>query len=150
METKLYSITTKKDEQCEDCPFYDNCTETTICTALNIDDYITKAEQIDLDFGLNCTILQMISDDYKDRFIAEFNQTYIRFTKLRTMCMAWDKNELKFTPTCPRELYDAQITYMLNYLSILWVRAKLEDVTLEVLPEDVELFNSIEDNKYIK
>lgn len=80
---------------------------------------------------LNETILLMTSKDYKQRFIAEYEQTRIRLEKLTRMCDKWDKGELDFTPTCPRDLYNEQLTYMRGYLKVLRTRAHLEGIELD-------------------
>ena len=47
---------------------------------------------------LRDTYARMVSEDYKDRFIAEYCQLKIRYNKLKTMLDKWDNNELDFTP----------------------------------------------------
>lgn len=73
----------------------------------------------------------MISADYKERFKAEYFQNKIRFDKLAAMCEKWDKGELTFTPTCPRDLYARQLDNMQKYLKDLEERAVLEGVDLK-------------------
>lgn len=80
--------------------------------------------------NLSDTAALMRSSDYKDRFKAEYYQLSIRLDKLTAMIEKWDRNELNFTPTCPRELYDVQINAMKEYLNVLKQRAKLENVEL--------------------
>lgn len=77
------------------------------------------------------TIPLMCSDDYKQRFRAEYFQNVIRYDRLYKMVEKWDKGELEFTPTCPREIYDRQLSEMGAYLSILEERAKLEDIDIK-------------------
>lgn len=72
----------------------------------------------------------MISPDYKERFRAEFLQLHNRLHGLQNMLDQWDNNTLSFTPTCPRELYDAQISAMYKYFEVLKERAKLENIEL--------------------
>lgn len=72
----------------------------------------------------------MCSADYKKRFVAEYWQNKIRYDKLVRMVEKWDAGTLEFTPTCPRELYDAQLEAMAKYLNVLVERAKLENVKL--------------------
>lgn len=72
----------------------------------------------------------MISKDYKERFKAEYKQLYIRYNGLKNMISKWDKNELNFEPTCPREIYDVQLKAMSDYMSVLEERAKLENINL--------------------
>lgn len=79
---------------------------------------------------LNQTSNLMVSDDYKDRFKAEYYQVKIRYDKLKLMLEKWDKSELDFTPTCPRDTYDWQIKVMEEYLQILKMRANMEHVDL--------------------
>ena len=80
--------------------------------------------------NLTDTAALMSSSDYKERFKAEYYQLSIRLDKLTAMIEKWDKDELNFTPTCPRELYDVQINAMKEYLNVLKQRAKLENVEL--------------------
>lgn len=79
---------------------------------------------------LRDTYARMVSEDYKDRFIAEYCQLKIRYNKLKTMLDKWDNNELDFTPTCPRSLYDLQIKGMEVYLDVLGDRAEIEKIEL--------------------
>lgn len=77
---------------------------------------------------LNKTIELMQSPDYKDRFIAEYYQTKIRFEKLSNMVLNWDN--LSFVPTCPKSTYILQLEYMEKYLAVLELRAVTEDIVL--------------------
>lgn len=76
------------------------------------------------------TVALMTSANYKERFQAEYYQLQTRYEKLKVMTEKWDKGELTFTPTCPREIYDKQLSEMGAYLSILEERAKIENVEL--------------------
>lgn len=71
------------------------------------------------------------SDDYKDRFIAEYQQLVIRYNGLRNMLDKWDRNELPFIPTCPRSTYNMQIKAMTDYIAVLEARAVMEDIDLQ-------------------
>jgi hypothetical protein len=79
---------------------------------------------------LSQTVEMMTSSDYKERFKAEYYQVQIRLEKLRVMLEKWDKNELDFTPTCPKSTYTWQIKAMEDYLQILKARANMEGVEL--------------------
>ena len=79
---------------------------------------------------LKDTVKMMNSDDYKERFKAEYYQLKIRTNGLKNMLDKWDKGELNFTPTCPREIYNDQMEYMMNYMTVLANRAALEGVDL--------------------
>ena len=80
---------------------------------------------------LKDTVDLMLSDDYKDRFIAEFRQLEIRYDKLLDMMDKWRKGELNFTPTCPMDMYVKQLQGMEMYLDVLYDRAELEGIDLE-------------------
>ncbi len=81
-------------------------------------------------FELRDTVIDMLSTIYTDRFRAEYNQLKIRYDKLVTMVEKWDKGELNFVPTCPRELYTRQLDAMIDYLAVLEERAIFEKVDL--------------------
>lgn len=73
----------------------------------------------------------MLSEDYKDRFIAEYMQLKNRYDGLKKMLEKWDKNELSFIPTCPREVYNFQLRAMKEYVDSLVIRAKIEGIDLK-------------------
>ena len=79
---------------------------------------------------LSETVEMMNSADYKERFRAEYFQLKIRVNGLKNMLDKWDKGELNFIPTCPREIYNDQMEYMMNYMTVLANRAYLEHVDL--------------------
>lgn len=76
------------------------------------------------------TALLMTSNDYKERFLAEYYQLETRYTKLQAMVNKWDEGTLEFTPTCPRSLYDLQLRAMKDYLTVLETRALIEGVKI--------------------
>lgn len=77
------------------------------------------------------TINGMVSEDDKERFIAEYQQLVIRYKGLKKMLDNWDKNKLIFTPTCPRSTYNMQIKAMTDYIAVLEARAVMEGIDLE-------------------
>lgn len=79
---------------------------------------------------LNDTIKGMTSEDYKERFIAEYQQLVIRYNGLKNMLNKWDRNELPFIPTCPRSTYNMQIKAMTDYIAVLEARAVMENINL--------------------
>lgn len=83
---------------------------------------------------LKDTMSMMTSDDYKERFKAEYYQLETRYLKLHRMYENWDN--LDFKPTCPKAWYEKQLKAMLDYLNVLGARAVLEDVELD---QDEEL-----------
>lgn len=76
------------------------------------------------------TVELMQSEDYKERFTAEYWQTKIRYEKLHVMIVKYDAGTLEFTPTCPINLLKDQAKYMGMYLYQLEVRAQIEGIEL--------------------
>ena len=79
---------------------------------------------------LKDTIELMKSEDYKDRFIAEYWQVRARFDKLCIMHSRMKDGTLDFEPTCPIEIYNKQLSAMAQYIDILEQRAELEGINL--------------------
>ena len=76
------------------------------------------------------TIDMMTSDDYKERFIAEYWQLRIRTHKLAAFIGKYRRDELDFIPSCPVGLLEQQADAMCRYLELLQKRAKIEGVDL--------------------
>ena len=81
------------------------------------------------------TVDLMNSEDYKERFIAEWMQTEIRYKKLHAMVIKYEAGTLNFTPKCSLELLKKQKSFMGQYLYCLEVRAEIEGIKL---PESSE------------
>ena len=79
---------------------------------------------------LNDTVELMNSNDYKDRFKAEYLQTKIRYDNLHTMLVKYQAGTLDFEPDTSRTILMEQERYMREYLRILEVRAEIEEVVL--------------------
>ena len=90
---------------------------------------------------LKDTIELMQSEDYKERFKAEYYQTKIRYERLKafnTKIEAANAAKYATSPVtlreprhdCPESLLREQQTVMGNYLHILEVRAEIEGVEL--------------------
>ena len=77
------------------------------------------------------TATMMLSQDYKERFKAEYYQLSIRLKKLSDMLEKWDHGTLEFTPTCDKTIYTDQMCAMFLYLQVLKRRAEIEGVVLE-------------------
>lgn len=78
---------------------------------------------------LKDTIELMTSDDYKDRFRAEYQQTKIRYDKLHKMLVRHDAGTLPFEPANV-ELLREQAAAMGRYLYLLEERAEIEGIEL--------------------
>lgn len=76
------------------------------------------------------TVPGMLSDDYKRRFIAEYNQCYIRYRKLGALVhnMLYNSNKLNFEPKCSSALLMSQLNVLRTYLCILKERARVEGI----------------------
>lgn len=90
---------------------------------------------------LKDTYQKMISSDYKERFIAEYWQTKIRYEKLRNFCNRIEVGEMtegkipEPEHDCPLELLREQQNIMGRYLHILELRAIIEEVDLNIMKE---------------
>lgn len=80
--------------------------------------------------NLEGTVELMQSENYKDRFKAEYYQTKMRYDKLHRMVTKYEAGTLDFTPDCPLELLKQQKKAMGEYLHALEVRAEIEDIKL--------------------
>ena len=80
---------------------------------------------------LKDTIELMNSENYKDRFKAEYYQPKIRYEKLRKMLIKHSAGTLEFTPTCSIVTLENQKRYMGEYLKTLEIRAEMEGIELE-------------------
>lgn len=79
---------------------------------------------------LKDTIELMNSNDYKERFKAEYLQTKIRYEKLHKMTVKYEAGTLNFEPSCSLEILKEQKSYMGNYLRMLEIRAEIEKIDL--------------------
>lgn len=79
---------------------------------------------------LTNTIDMMCSQDFKDRFSAEFYQLKIRRDGLQSMLIKYRKGELSFKPKCSYELLHKQLIFMDAYMNILSERATFEGIEL--------------------
>lgn len=79
---------------------------------------------------LKDTIKLMNSEDYKERFIAEYLQAKIRYDKLDAMTVKYEAGTLNFEPSCSLELLKEQKKHMGNYIRILKIRAEIEGIEL--------------------
>ena len=79
---------------------------------------------------LKDTVELMNSEDYKERFKAEYYQTKIRYIKLHRIVIKYEAGKLEFEPKCSLELLKEQASYMGNYLRVLEIRAEIEHIEL--------------------
>ena len=80
---------------------------------------------------LRDTVLLMNSEDYKERFKAEYLQLKIRYNKLHRMVIKYEAGTLNFEPNCSLEILKEQKSYMGNYLRMLEIRAEIENINLD-------------------
>lgn len=76
------------------------------------------------------TVDLMLSDDYKERFKAEYYQTKIRYEKLHKTIVKYEAGTLDFDPSCGIDLLKCQASHMREYLYCLEVRAEIEGIGL--------------------
>ncbi len=80
---------------------------------------------------LNDTVVLMNSDDYRDRFKAEYYQLSIRREKLINILAREATGTLAFEPSCSINLLGEQVAAMGRYLAILEARAEAEGIILD-------------------
>ena len=79
---------------------------------------------------LKDTIEMMTSEDFKERFKAEYYQLLLRLDALTGMLIKWENNMLDFEPKCSKETLENQIIFMKGYVDILLLRSKIEGIEL--------------------
>lgn len=79
---------------------------------------------------LHETVAMMQSEDFKERFKAEYWQAKIRYDKLDAMTVKYEAGTLPFTPNCTLELLKEQKKHMGNYIRCLKIRAEIEGIDL--------------------
>lgn len=79
---------------------------------------------------LKQSAVQMLSDSYEERFLAEYLQVTARMMLLKRMLSDWEAGTLDFKPICPRSFYEDQLTIMEDYAIVLKERADLESIEL--------------------
>ena len=80
---------------------------------------------------LKDTIEMMGSEDYKERFKAEYLQLKIRINGLRNMLKKYKAGTLPFTPSCSYDLLNGQLKAMELYATYLEERAEIEGIDLK-------------------
>lgn len=92
-----------------------------------------------MSLNLKDTAEMMNSDNYKERFIAEYWQTKIRYEKLKSFNnkieaaqrTEWAHNKLEMPKhDCPPDLLRQQQQVMGEYLHVLEIRAEIEGIKL--------------------
>lgn len=79
---------------------------------------------------LKDTVQEMLDEDYKERFKAEYHQLQIRYDKLTGMIEKYKNGTLGFTPSCSVEFLENQCRVMREYLSIMRKRSEIENIKL--------------------
>lgn len=81
-------------------------------------------------YRLEDTIWLMQSDNYQDRFKAEYYQTSIRMGKLYEIITHYNDGALGFKPKTPLSILQEQWETMNDYLNCLKLRADIEGIDL--------------------
>ena len=80
------------------------------------------------------TIEKMTSPDYRERFAAEYQQTKIRYEKLKHFCDVIEASKISDVEEpnhdCPLKLLREQQKIMGQYLHVLEMRAIIEKIKL--------------------
>ena len=85
-------------------------------------------------YDLSSTNKLMVSEDYKERFLAEYIQLETRYEALMNIIWKYDHGEkLGFEPDTPMHLLKKQAKAMYEYISALNERARFEDINISSL-----------------
>ena len=76
------------------------------------------------------TVKMTETEDYKERFKAEYYQTKKRYDKLHRLIVRYDAGTIDIELTCPIGLLKHQKSMMGQYLYDLEVRAEIEKIEL--------------------
>lgn len=74
------------------------------------------------------TVAMMLSENYKERFKAEYFQLKTRLEKLQGFIDLYEAGKLNFKPDCSLELLKRQELAMKEYFNLLSERADIEKV----------------------
>ena len=85
-------------------------------------------------YDLSSTNKLMASEDYKERFLAEYIQLETRYEALMNIIWKYDHGEkLGFELDTPMHLLKKQAKAMYEYISALNERARFEDINISSL-----------------
>lgn len=79
-------------------------------------------------YTMNDAVKMVLSEDYKERFIAEYVETKIRYERLHSIIIKWCAGKADFVTDI--DLLEEQAKHMGNYLRVLEIRAVKEDIEL--------------------
>lgn len=80
---------------------------------------------------LKDTVSMMNSDDYRERFKAEYYQLKCRHRKLSQVIKDYESGSLDFEPKCSFGLLYYQLSIMIKYMYLLEARSEIEGINLE-------------------
>ena len=72
----------------------------------------------------------MNSEDFKDRFCAEYYQLDNRINGLKSMLIAYKEGNLTFKPNCSYDLLNGQLKAMELYMGYLEERAIVDNIEI--------------------
>lgn len=110
---------------------------------VNIETQIKIKEGNKMNKQLKDTIELMQSEDFKERFKAEYLQLKIRMEGLSNMLKKYKEGTLPFKPKCSYEILYEQLVHMNNYLNILKERARIEGIELVNSNERERIFRLV-------
>ena len=85
---------------------------------------------------LKDTVKGMLSEDHKERFIAEYQQAVIRAQKLNIIISKYKSGSLDFELNCPIDLLTAQYDYLTAYIGAMVRRMPYENIENLPLQEE--------------
>lgn len=89
-----------------------------------------RGRKVKENMELKDTVELMNSEDYRERFKAEYYQAKIRYDKLDAITVKYEAGTLNFEPKCSLELLKEQKMHLGNYIRTLKIRAEIEGIDL--------------------
>lgn len=87
---------------------------------------------------LKDTVDLMTSENWKDRFVAEYRQVKIRYEKLHKLIIKREAGKLDFETPIPLESWEEQAYHMGRYLYELEKQAAIHGIELDTWGLDAE------------
>ena len=79
---------------------------------------------------LKDTVEMMLSEDYKERFKAEYWQLKFRLERLNRLIDSYNAGQLTIELSCPIIIHQQQACIMQRYMDLLELRAQMEEIDL--------------------
>ena len=98
-----------------------------IASGMQFNFFLSEEKDMEI-YTLNNAVKMTLSEDYRERFIAEYVETKIRYERLHNIIIKWYAGKADFVTDI--DLLEEQAQHMGNSLKILEIRAVKENIEL--------------------